>query len=170
MSVSMMLASPLPRIEEHRVSVVFDCPHCRAERVRGTAYDLRETVRVTDRVPKWGWSSHWVRCSKCRTELYSKVRAEDLVGASPTTVNQRVSSYQPLMTRFHAAASLGVAWVPVIGLLLGIVATAANAKIKGWPRWMSIAGLVLSIGLNIALFVIVLYVHTQNAAPLASMQ
>ena len=164
-----MLASPLPRIEEHRVSVVFDCPHCRAERVRGTAYDLRETVRVTDRVPKWGWSSHWVRCSKCRTELYSKVRAEDLQGASPTTVNQRVSSYQPLTQRFLAIASLVMCWTPLIGLLLSIIATAANAKTRGWPRWMSIVALILSVATNLAMFAIVLYIHTQNAAPVAGM-
>lgn len=163
----MTLTSPLPRIEEHRVSVVFDCPHCRAERVRGTAYDLRETVRVAERLPRWGWSSHWVRCSHCRAELYSKVCAEDMQGASPTTVNERVWSYQPLTKRFLAIASLMMSWTPVIGVILAIVATFANVKTRGWPRWVSVIGLVLAAGFNLAMFGIVFYMHTQIGTPLS---
>lgn len=165
----MTLTSPLPRIEEHRVSVVFDCPQCRAERVRGTAYDLRETVRVATRVPQWGWSSHWVRCSKCRAELYSKVRAEDLLGASPTTVNERVWSYQPLTKRFLAIASLVMSWTPVIGVIVAIVATAINATTRGWPRWLSVIGLILATSFNLAMFAIIFYVHMQVATPVVQL-
>ncbi len=148
------------------MSVVFDCPQCQAERVRGTAFDLRETVRVNERVPKWGWSSHWVRCSKCSAELYSKVRAEDMQGASPSTVNQRVSSYQPLTQRFLAVASVAMGWTPVVGVIVGVVATVANVRTQGWPRWLSIVGLVLAAGFNVAMFWVLLYMQTQIGSPL----
>ena len=120
----MLLLKSLPRIEEHRVSVVFDCPHCHAENVRGTAYDLRETIRVADHVPEWGWSSHWVRCSECHAELFADCQASDFQGASPETVNARVHAYLPFTKRFLAIASLLIGWTPGLGIELdeGVIA------------------------------------------------
>jgi hypothetical protein len=149
----MTLLSRMPRIEEHRVPVVFDCPQCRSANVRGTAYDLRETVRLSDRTPVWGWQSHWVRCSNCRVELYADRPSKELARVSAATVNQHVHAYLPLTKRFLAVASLLVGWTPVVGVVLALLATLVNVNTRGWPRWLSIAGLVIAVAINLAAFV-----------------
>ena len=148
----MTLLTSLPRIEEHRVSVVFDCPQCKALAVRGTAYDLRETIRLADRVPAWGWSSHWVRCSHCKTELHADCSAEDFQGASPATVNNRVHAYLPFTKRFLAIASLVLGWTPGVGIILALISLAANVRTSGWPRVVSIVGLALSTVITATIF------------------
>jgi len=161
----MMLMSSLPRIEEHRVSVVFDCPHCQAERVRGTAYDLRETIRMADHVPLWGWSSHWVRCSNCRTELHANVPSEKLHGALPVAVNTHVRTYLPFPQRFLAIASLLLGWTPVVGVIVAIISMATSLRTRGWPRVLSVVALVLATALNVAMFVTVLVMTTRAGLP-----
>ncbi|HEY0009469.1 MAG TPA: hypothetical protein VGB55_12145 [Tepidisphaeraceae bacterium] len=149
----MMLFTSMPRIEEHRVPVVFDCPHCRAENVRGTAYDLRETIRLSQRVPLWGWESHWVRCSNCQTELYADQPSKAFAQVSAATVNQHIHAYLPLTKRFLAVTSLLIGWTPVVGVVLALLATFVNLNTRGWPRWMSITGLILAVVINLAAFV-----------------
>lgn len=153
----MLLLKSLPRIEEHRVSVVFDCPHCHAENVRGTAYDLRETIRVADHVPEWGWSSHWVRCSECHAELFADCRASEFQGASPETVNARVHAYLPFTKRFLAIASLLIGWTPGLGIIVALVSMAINLRTRGWPRVASIVGLGVSGVATAAIFGMLFY-------------
>ena len=165
----MTLLASLPRIEEHRVSVVFDCPKCQATAVRGTAYNLRETIRVSDRVPIWGWSSHWVRCSHCHAELHADCDPSGFKGASAATVSDRVHAYFSFPKRFLAIAGLAFGWAPVVGLLVAIAATAANARTAGWPRMLSIIGLVLTVAYNAIFFGTVAYWTVQVARPLAAL-
>lgn len=162
----MTITPSLPRIEEHRVPVVFDCPHCGGH-VRGTAYDLRETVRFTNRVPRWGWQSHWVRCSNCQTELHANCGAEQLSGKSPTTVNEHLRAYLSFPRRFLAIASLMLCWTPVVGVLLAAASTVACVRTRGWPRWVSVIGLILAIGINIAMFAAVSYAWSRANAPMS---
>ncbi len=162
----MSLTKTLPRIEEHRVTVQFDCPHCHSAS-RGTAYDLRETIRVSSRVPRWGWQSHWVRCAKCKTELHADCCAKDFLGASPTTVNEHVRSYVSFPRRVLAAASAILCWTPLVGLLLALVATGSNLKTRGWPRWVSIVSLVLAVGLSLTMFVKLFNADKHAAEPVA---
>jgi hypothetical protein len=156
----------MPRIEEHRVSVVFDCPSCHGERVRGTAYDLRETLRLAEKVPSWGWSSHWVRCSNCRAELHATCAAHDLQGASPATVTEAVHHYLPFPKRVLAVASMLLCWTPAVGLLLALVATALNSRTTGWPRWLSVVGLILSLAMNIAMLIYLLHGAANVSSPI----
>jgi hypothetical protein len=162
----MTLTKSLPRIEEHRVTVQFECPHC-GNQSSGTAYDLRETIRVSTRVPRWGWQSHWVRCGKCKSELHADCSAADLVGASPTIVNGHVRAYVSFPKRVLATASLLLCWAPVLGVLVALVATVANMGTRGWPRWVSLGSLVLSAGINTALFATLVYQDTQVLEPIA---
>ena len=163
----MTLLTGMPRIEEHRVPVVFDCPHCRASNVRGTAYDLRETIRVAQKVPAWGWSSHWVRCSNCRTELHANCAAHDLQGARPSTVTESVHRYVSFPKRVLAVASLLIGWAPVVGLLLALVSMAVNSRTRGWPRWLSVIALIIAAAVNVALFAHLLRVTADAATPIA---
>ena len=162
----MTLHASMPRIEEHRVSVVFDCPKCREHAVRGTAYNLRETIRVSRRMPLWGWSSHWVRCSHCRAELLADCDPKSFQGASPATVSDRVHAYLPFPKRFLAVAGLAMAWAPVVGAMVALASTAANAKSKGWPRVTSLIALVLAALYNSALFGGMIYWSIISARPL----
>lgn len=164
----MTLLTALPRIEEHRVPVVFDCPKCRAERVRGMAYTLRETIRFGERVPPWGWSSHWVRCSECSAELQADCDSEDFKRASPATVNKNVHAYFGLHNRFLALAGLAFSWAPLVGLLVSIAAMAMNLKTRGWPRIVSVVALGLTAIYNAALFGSLAYWTMTVAKPLAS--
>lgn len=165
----MTLTKSLPRIEEHRVPVHFECPHCHSQS-SGTAYDLRETIRVSTRVPRWGWQSHWVRCAKCKSELHSDCCAEDFVGASPTVVNEHVRAYVSFPKRVLATASLLLCWAPVLGVLVGIVATVANLRTRGWPKWVSLGGLVLAASLNVAMFSALVYQDARALEPIAMLR
>ena len=158
--------SSLPRIEEHRVPVVFDCPHCHAERVAGTAYDLRETVRSGGRVPVWGWSSHWVRCSNCQTELHAKVSSGVLAGEMPASVTKLVRKYLPFPQRVLAVGSVALAWAPVVGMVLGLVAVAATFRTRGWPRIVSVIGLVVATVFNAIGFSLLLVYAVQFGSKL----
>ena len=163
----MTLLASLPRIEEHRVSVVFDCPKCREHSVRGTAYNLRETIKVSHRMPLWGWSSHWVRCSHCRAELLADCDPQSFQGASPATVSDQVHAYLPFPKRFLAVAGLLMAWAPLVGGMVAIVSMAANAKSKGWTRVASLIAVVLAAVYNATLFGTMVYWSIQVAKPLA---
>ncbi|HEX8325605.1 MAG TPA: hypothetical protein VF595_17005 [Tepidisphaeraceae bacterium] len=162
----MILLASLPRIEEHRVPVVFDCPKCCATSVRGTAYNLRETIRVTERMPTWGWSSHWVRCAHCQAELHADCEPEEFKGASATTVNNNISTYLPFPSRFMAIAGLLFGWAPVLGVIVATASVAANLGTRGWPRWLSVIALVLTTTYNVALFGVLAYWSFQTAQPL----
>jgi hypothetical protein len=160
----MALTNSLPRIEEHRVTVNFECPHCRSKG-SGTAYDLRETIRVSSRVPRWGWQSHWVRCARCKAELHADCAAEDFVGATPSIVNQHVRTYVTFPRRVLAAASLILCWTPVVGVVLALVSLGTNLKTRSWPRWVSIIAIVLAVGANVMMFVTVLRANAAAATP-----
>lgn len=160
----MTLTKSLPRIEEHRVTVHFECPNCRSPSV-GTAYDLRETIRVSTRVPTWGWQSHWVRCAKCKSELHADCSAKELVGASPVTVSEHVRAYIPFPKRFMAMASLVLCWAPVLGVGVGLLAALMNWRTPSWPRWMSLIGLILGIGINIWMFTTLFTVESEMLQP-----
>ncbi len=158
------MTNTLPRIEEHRVAVVFDCPRCRSQS-RGTAYDLRETIRVASRVPRWGWQSHWVRCAQCQAELHADCAAEDLAGVSPTIVNEHLREYVSFPRRVLALASVVLCWTPVVGVLLAAVSLAANLRTRAWPRWTSAVALVLALAINAAMFGTIFYANAQAAQP-----
>ena len=162
----MTLLASLPRIEEHRVSVVFDCPKCRAALVRGTAYNLRETIRLTDRVPAWGWSSHWVRCSHCGAELSADCEPKAFHGCSPSKVSDRVHPYLSFPKRVLAVASAAMGWVPVLGVLVAIVSMAMNARTRGWPRVLSMVTLALTTAYNVALFTALVMWSIEAARPI----
>lgn len=161
----MALISPLPRIEEHRVPVVFDCPDCGAQNVRGMAFDLRETLRLNYRMPLWGWSTHWVRCSRCQTELHANCASKELQGCSPTDVNHHVRAYLPLPARVLAIISLATGWAPIVGVLVALVALAANFRTRGWPRWVSAGALLLSTAANIVFIAAVMYFEKKMGTP-----
>lgn len=161
---AMALSHSLPRIEEHRVTVNFECPHCRSKG-SGTAYDLRETIRVSNRVPRWGWQSHWVRCAKCKVELHADCCAEDFVGASPALVNQHVRPYVSFPRRVLAVASLILCWTPGVGVILALISLGANFKTRSWTRWVSAIAVVLAVGVNIAMFITVLHANADAATP-----
>jgi hypothetical protein len=161
----MSLLETLPRIEEHRVAVVFNCPSCRGESVPGTAYKLRETIRFAQRVPAWGWQSHWVRCSKCRAELHADCASEKLQNSSPKNVTDHIRKYESFPRRFIAWASLALAWTPALGVLVAIVATMTNAPFKGWPRVVSIASLVLAVAANATLLAWIVHYAGSGALP-----
>jgi hypothetical protein len=162
----MTLTKSLPRIEEHRVTVHFECPKCQSQSV-GTAYDLRETIRVSTRVPKWGWQSHWVRCAKCKSELHADCSAKELVGASATTVSGHIRAYIPFPKRFMAMASLVLCWAPVLGVGVGLMAVVVNWRTSGWPRWVSLMGLMLGTGINVWMFTTLLTVESEFLQPVA---
>jgi hypothetical protein len=164
-----IFVSSLPRIEEHRVPVVFDCPHCHAERVHGTAYDLRETVRAGGHVPVWGWSSHWVRCSNCRTELHAKVASSVLAGEMPASVSKLVRRYLPFPQRVLAVSSVVMAWVPVVGVVLGLITVAATFRTRGWPRVVGVIGLTVATLFNAIGFTFLLVYAARMASPLPGM-
>ncbi|HEX8342634.1 MAG TPA: hypothetical protein VF624_17155 [Tepidisphaeraceae bacterium] len=161
----MALLDTLPRIEEHRISVVFNCPSCRGESVRGTAYKLRETIRFTERVPAWGWQSHWVRCSKCRAELHADCASEKLENSSALTVSGHLRKYESFPRRFIAWASLALAWAPAVGVVIAIVATMTNARFTGWPRVVSIASLILAVAANATLIAVIVHYAGSSALP-----
>jgi len=162
----MALISPLPRIEEHRVPVVFDCPDCGAKNVRGMAFDLRETLRLNYRVPMWGWSTHWVRCSHCQAELHANCKAEDFQGRSPTDVNLHVRAYLPLPSRVLAIISLATGWAPIVGVLVALCALAANFRTRGWPRWVSVGALALATATNVGFVAVLWYLEKKIGTPL----
>ncbi len=163
----MSLTTSIPRIEEHRVTVVFDCPRCRSK-VKGTAYDLRETIRFKGRIPRWGWQSHWVRCSKCNAELKSRISAGQLTGAPPSKVNEQIIPYHSFPKRFMSIASVVLSWTPLVGVLLGIIATVMTLRTRGWPKWLSIAGLILAATINAAWIGSIIHDNNVTATPLFS--
>jgi hypothetical protein len=162
----MALTASLPRIEEHRVTVVFDCPHCRSQG-RGTAYDLRETIRVSNRVPRWGWQSHWVRCARCNAELHADCAAEDLHGVSPKTVNEHVRTYVTFPRRVLALSSLLLCWTPVVGVIVSVVSLLANLKTRGWPRWGSVVALFVAITFNVTMYAFFMHANSEAGEPVA---
>ena len=161
----MGLTASIPRIEEHRVSVVFDCPKC-GSKVRGMAYDLRETIRISDRVPRWGWQSHWVRCPQCNAEHKATCAAAELTNASPTKVNEHIKPYLPFTGRFISIASVALSWTPIVGIVLGIIAMVATSRSRGWPRWVSFTGLILALTINAAMLWALFNNEAVTASPL----
>lgn len=144
---------------------MFDCPKCQATAVRGTAYNLRETIRVSERVPVWGWSSNWVRCSHCQADLHADCASKDFQGASPATVTDRVRTYLSFPKRVLAIAGLAFVWAPVVGVIVATASVAANLGTRGWPRALSVVALLLATAFNAALFGTLTYWSFLAASP-----
>jgi xanthosine utilization system XapX-like protein len=72
--------------------------------------------------------------------------------------------------RVLAMASVLLCWAPVLGVLVGMVATLTNLRTPGWPRWVSIAGLLLAAGINIAMFATLFHEDAQALEPVAMMR
>jgi len=45
-----------------------------------------------------------------------------------------------LLQRFFASLSIGLFWLPVVGLVLGAIAVIANWRLPAWPRTVSRIG------------------------------
>lgn len=60
---------------------------------------------------------------------------------------------QTLVGRFLAVLSIVLVWAPLVNLGLAIAAFIANRRTHGWARRISVAALVLALGITIVLVV-----------------
>lgn len=122
------------------MTILINCPNCRAKGVRAVVHELVETYKVVIK-----HRTTWVRCSACGYDLYSKVGAEQLRGHTPEELQGVVVRRVSLISKFFAIAAIALCWAPVMGLVLSAVALALNWKNPGWLRKMSIIALVIGV-------------------------
>jgi len=120
--------------------LVINCPKCRTQGAKAVAYDLVESMDVVIR-----HRTTWIKCLACGAKLYSKRKAEDLAGLSAEQLEKIVVVRISLISKLFAVLSILTCIIPFFGLVVSIIATLLNYRHRGWLRWFSLVGLIISI-------------------------
>jgi DNA-directed RNA polymerase subunit RPC12/RpoP len=142
----------------HRERILINCPRCGAQAMEATCADVQETYNLIIR-----HTNTWVTCHACGTKLFAKARCEELVGLSPEELEPWVIWRISLIRRVLALAALVLCIMPMIGTVIGLVATAANWRNGGGWKKVSVIALCISfVPLMIYALVFVLYIFRDS--------
>jgi hypothetical protein len=131
-------AQPKPGTGDGR-DLLINCPKCGTLNAKAVAYDLVETLNVVIR-----HRTTWVKCLSCGAKLYSRKRAEELIGLSAAELEKTLVARVSLINKMFAVMALACAVVPVFGTVVGVIAIAINYRRGGWLKWCSLVALILS--------------------------
>lgn len=147
-------ATHLPQLPIH-------CPRCGARTVPGLAYDYVER--------RYGipvLTTSWVKCTACQSQLYSKLRTEQLYGRSPDELAVLLVYRAPgaLVRGFLAVAAPVLGIFPLVGLAVGLPAAILNWRQARWARIASLLGLILGL-ITTVLGIVALVIQPPNSSP-----
>ena len=122
--------------------LLINCPRCGARGVPGLPYDYVERHHGIAVM-----KTTWVKCTACQSQLYSKVRANELYGRSPDELAGVIVYRAPaaLIRNFFAIAALVLGIFPMVGLAVAIPAVILNWRQARWAKIISLVGLVFAV-------------------------
>lgn len=121
-------------------TVPIHCPVCRGNNVVGQIIESHEKLVQFGVIPVAANTTWWVLCPQCHTRLFSKLPASQLTGKTADQLAGIVYKRVSLVAKFLAIVSVALAWLPILGIVMGLIALFANRKSPGWPKTVSKVG------------------------------
>ena len=134
-------------------TVSINCPLCKAASVPAESFEQIERLELFFVIPLFRLRNTFVRCTACGRQLIATVTTEEIANYSAEALSHYLVGRVSLVGKFLALASVVLCWVPIVGLVLGIVGILVNLRTVGWPRTLSWIGTGLSALLTMAAFV-----------------
>jgi hypothetical protein len=121
-----------------------DCPKCGTSNTSAASYEQRDYLSLFYFIPLFSVANTFVKCGTCDARLTSRLSIEELQQHSTSDVSQYLSYEISFVVKFLAIASILLAIVPIVGLVLAILTVSLSLKSGGWPKTVGIIALVLS--------------------------
>lgn len=134
--------------------VQMNCPGCGSVALART-YEREEKIRVYH-VPFLTQREVYVECKRCRMVRLATVPLAELDRYSADELDAHLHERVSIIVKFLALASLVLFCVPFVGLIIGLSALLASYRTGGWPRAVSVIGVLLSLVLT---SVVLYFVH-----------
>lgn len=134
-----------------------NCPSCQVRDVAAQAWDEIETINWIFRQ-----TTSWVRCGACGVSLYSRERAESLIGRTPAQLECVVVWHVSFALKFLTVMACIFCAFPGLGLMVAIAALMTNLVCRTSPGWRRASIVAVSAALiaNAAYLVLILLVPT----------
>ena len=135
-------------------AIKIHCPLCKVRSVKAQARDQVDEVALFYVIPLFRLRNTFLKCSKCEQQIISTITSKELASYSADELSPYLSGRASFIGNFLAIAGVLLCWAPIIGILLAIVGTFINRRSPGWPRTVSLIGVVLSVFGTITFFIL----------------
>src|SRR4051812_37799012 len=113
--------------------LLINCPKCGTREAKAVAYDEIEEMYAVIR-----HRTTWVKCLACGRTLYSRKRADELIGLSAADLDGVVVVRVLMIWKLLAVMAVVLCFIPIFGIVVGVVAVVINYRHGGWLRWISL--------------------------------
>jgi hypothetical protein len=122
--------------------VRFNCPRCRLDS-SARSYERKETMGVFF-IPLITQRERYVECCSCGTTRLTRLPLEELDRYTADELGPHLQQRVSFIVKFLVVVSLLLFFVPIVGLVMGLIALIATYRTGGWLKRLSLIGLVLS--------------------------
>ena len=130
-------------------ALVLDCPACKAN-VTAESYTHTEQLVMLAAIPIAPKSrTYWLNCPSCGETLRSSLPASELRDQPAAVISQHVRHRVSPVKKLLAILAIGLFFMPLLGLLLGVGALIVNYKTAGWAKKLSWIALALSVAVHL---------------------
>ncbi len=128
-------------------SIVIHCAACDATDVPAETFEYGERVALLHVVPITPYvRTNYVKCTRCGEQFVSPIALSELPYLHPDELDKLLRRRVGLIPQFLAFAAIILSWVPMIGLLMSLIALAANwSRKKHWTRNVSRAAVGIAL-------------------------
>jgi hypothetical protein len=119
-----------------------NCPTC-GPGAEARTYEYVEKMGILF-IPLLTQRETYVVCRSCKRSRVCHIPLDELPSYSPEELDKHLHPRVSIIVKVLAVASVLVFCAPFVGLIFGGIALLATYKTGGWPRVVSIIGIVLS--------------------------
>jgi hypothetical protein len=127
--------------------VAIECPRCRKHGIASTS-DQEHRDLYFGFIPVLTSHRTCVVCPNCKVTLDSRVMAADLASLPPGEVSAMLRHRPSLVQGFLAVVALLLAWLPVAGMIIALIALLVNWRHRGWTKKVCYVAVVVSVLCN----------------------
>lgn len=125
-----------------------NCPCCGCRDTPASTLMCEEGVGIFF-IPLLTQKHTYVRCSHCNTRLVSELSLLELPNYSAEELEPFVKFQLSFVTKALAIISVVFACLPFVSLPIAIYTLVMSNRYGGWPKWISVAGIILSTIMSI---------------------
>lgn len=131
-------------------NITIDCPACGEGQVSAMTSEREESYKVLGLIPIMKLRNTFVVCTKCKKQLTSTLRLDDLEAAKPSDLKKALSVRESFVGQAVAVLSILLCWAPIVGFGLGLLGVVLTWRSSSWPRTLSQVATVIGLLVTIA--------------------
>ena len=135
-------------------SVQINCPACHADNVQAESLKQVDQLGLFYIIPLFRLTNTFVTCTACRREMMSAVSIDEIENISPLDLSSHLSVRVSFVSKAVAVLSILLFFMPIVGLILGVLSILLNLRTVGWPKTLSYVSTVLAAIVTFGLMIL----------------